>query len=119
MTAVELKILAADGMVNIGSHTVSHPILTSLSKTQQCAELIRSKQTLEDILEKPLTTLSYPHGMNNAELQRLVEDCGYQLACSSQNGIVHRNQNRFALPRFWVRDWDGEQFSRWLHHWMN
>lgn len=118
MTASELYTLCNDGLVTVGSHTISHPNLTALPKTEQCRELNQSRQTLENILGQPVTALSYPHGINNTETQRLVEESGYQLAFSSQNGIVHQRQNRYALPRFWVPDWEAEQFDRWLARWL-
>jgi peptidoglycan/xylan/chitin deacetylase (PgdA/CDA1 family) len=118
MTAAELQTLAQDGLVSVGSHTVTHPLLTSIPQDQQYNELRESKQTLENILSQPVTALSYPHGVYNAKTQKLAEETGYQLACSSQNGIVHQGHNRFALPRFWVPDWDGEQFDRWLARWF-
>ena len=118
MTAAELQTLAQDGLVSVGSHTVNHPMLTSIPQDQQYNELRESKQALENILSQPITALSYPHGVYNAKTQKLAEETGYQLACSSQNGIVHQGHNRFALPRFWVPDWDGEQFGRWLARWL-
>jgi peptidoglycan/xylan/chitin deacetylase (PgdA/CDA1 family) len=118
MTAVELRELASDGLLTVGSHTASHPALTSLRPAQQQAELRHSRQTLTEILGQPVTILSYPHGDNNAEIRQLAQRAGYQLACASRNGIVHRRQDRFGLPRFWVPNWDGEQFGRWLTHWI-
>ena len=118
MTAEELKNLTGDDLITIGSHTVSHPALTSLPPAQQQAELHDSRQTLTEILGQPITILSYPHGDNDAEIRQLARQAGYQLACASQNGIVHKRQDPFALPRFWVPDWDGEQFGRWLARWI-
>jgi peptidoglycan/xylan/chitin deacetylase (PgdA/CDA1 family) len=118
MTAEELQNLAADGLIAVGSHTVSHPKLTGLPPLQQQAELYDSRQALTEILDRPVMTLSYPHGDNNAEIRQLAQRAGYQLACASRNGIVHRRQDRFDLPRFWVPDWDGEQFGRWLARWI-
>jgi peptidoglycan/xylan/chitin deacetylase (PgdA/CDA1 family) len=119
MTAAELQKLSNCGLIAIGSHTVTHPVLTDLSEAQQCPELTQSRQTLEEILAQPVTAFSYPHGANDATTRRLVQKTGFQLACSSQNGIVHAGQNPFTLPRFWVPDWDGEQFGRWLAKWIH
>jgi peptidoglycan/xylan/chitin deacetylase (PgdA/CDA1 family) len=118
MTAVELRELASDSLLTVGSHTASHPALSSLRPAQQQAELRHSRQTLTEILGQPVTILSYPHGDNNAEIRQLAQRAGYQLACASRNGIVHRRQDPFGLPRFWVPNWDGEQFGRWLARWI-
>ena len=119
MTAVELRELVSDGLLTVGSHTVSHPKLTSLPPAQREAELRDSRQTLSEILGQPVTALSYPHGDNDAATRQMAQQAGYHLACASQNGLVHKRQQPFALPRFWVPDWDGERFGRWLNSWLN
>jgi peptidoglycan/xylan/chitin deacetylase (PgdA/CDA1 family) len=119
MTAEELQNLTADGLITIGSHTVSHPKLTSLPPAQQQAELHDSRQTLTEILDQPVMTFSPTRtAITTPETRQLARQAGYQLACASQNGIVHRRQDPFCLPRFWVPDWDGEQFGRWLARWI-
>jgi peptidoglycan/xylan/chitin deacetylase (PgdA/CDA1 family) len=118
MTADELRQLSDGGLITIGSHTVSHPPLTSLPAAQREAELRDSRQTLSEIIGKPVAALSYPHGDNDGATRQMAQQAGYQLACASQNGIVHKRQEPFALPRFWVPDWDGERFGRWLVRWI-
>jgi peptidoglycan/xylan/chitin deacetylase (PgdA/CDA1 family) len=118
MTAAELQALIQDGLISVGSHTVTHPILTNIPQDQQYIELRESKNVLENTLSQPVTALSYPHGINDAQTQWLAQQAGFKLAFGSQNGIVHKNQNRLALPRFWVPDWDGEHFGRWLARWL-
>jgi hypothetical protein len=39
LSGAELQDLSADGLVCIGSHTVTHPILPSISESGQCLEL--------------------------------------------------------------------------------
>jgi peptidoglycan/xylan/chitin deacetylase (PgdA/CDA1 family) len=118
MTTAELQTLTADGLVCIGSHTVTHPILPSIAKADQCIELENSRLTLEDIVGHPIIYFSYPNGIYNNETSRLVKGAGYELAFTSRPGIVHRGLDRFTLPRFWIPDWNGEQFGRWLDHWI-
>jgi hypothetical protein len=118
MTAAELQDLTTDGLVCIGSHTVTHPILPSIAKADQCIELENSRLTLEDIVGHPVIYFSYPNGIDSNETSRLVQDTGYELAFTSRSGIVHHSHDRFALPRFWIPDWNGEQFGRWFHHWI-
>jgi peptidoglycan/xylan/chitin deacetylase (PgdA/CDA1 family) len=118
MSAAELQMLHTTGLVAIGSHGMTHSALPTLSETEQYAELLGSRQALETMLDQPVVAFSYPHGAQSVGTRRLAAEAGYHLACSSQSGIVHRGQDRFALPRFWVPDWDGEQFSRWLGRWL-
>lgn len=118
ITAVELQGLSGDGLFTVGSHTITHPHLVTISRQQQCLELTSSRKTLEHILERPVTTFSYPHGSGNAQTRQLLQETGFQLACTSRNGLVYQGSDHLALPRFWVPDWDEEQFGRFLNRWL-
>jgi peptidoglycan/xylan/chitin deacetylase (PgdA/CDA1 family) len=118
LSAAELQDLSADGLVCIGSHTVTHPILPSISESGQCLELEKSRLTLGEITGQPVKYFSFPNGIFSKETCRLVKGAGYELAFISHPGIVHRGHDRFTCPRFWVPDWNGEQFERWLVKWL-
>jgi peptidoglycan/xylan/chitin deacetylase (PgdA/CDA1 family) len=118
MTAAELRNLT-DGLVCIGSHTVTHPILPSLSESEQCLELENSRLTLEVITDQPVKYFSYPNGKYSKESCHIVRSAGFELAFTSRTGIVHRGLDHFKLPRFWIPDWNGEQFERWLEKWVS
>jgi peptidoglycan/xylan/chitin deacetylase (PgdA/CDA1 family) len=118
MTAAELQNLTADGLVCIGSHTETHPILPHLSGSEQCLELENSRLSLEVITGQPVKYFSFPNGKYSKESCHMVRSTGYKLAFTSRLGIVHRGLDRFTLPRFWIPDWNGEQFERWLRKWI-
>jgi peptidoglycan/xylan/chitin deacetylase (PgdA/CDA1 family) len=54
--------LAESGLVEVGSHSVTHPIFSKLSMSAQREEVQRSKSTLEEILGRPVTSFAYPFG---------------------------------------------------------
>ena len=59
----QLKQLDQEGLVTIGSQTVSHPAdLGKLTESEQWAELTDSKQKLELQLGHPIRYLAYPNG---------------------------------------------------------
>jgi peptidoglycan/xylan/chitin deacetylase (PgdA/CDA1 family) len=118
LTHDELIPLTSGGLVNVGAHTVTHPVLSELSLTAQQAEIQQSKIYLEKILGQPVTSFSYPHGSVTAFTQTLVREAGYDCACTSLNDVTRPDSNPFHLPRFWIPDWDGETFSRWLKKWL-
>lgn len=118
MTGAELREWSGDGLMTVGSHTVSHQPLTTLSPAERQAELCKSRQALTEILGHAPLSFSYPHGDNDAETRRLVQEAGFELACASRPGMVHGRQEPMALPRFWPPDWNGEQFGRWLNRWL-
>ncbi len=117
LTGEELRLLEQDGLVEIGAHTMTHPLLAALPVASQRAEIINSKQRLEEVLHKPVTSFSYPFGDRQAytmESVRLVSEAGFKCACSNVEGVVRWGQDRYQLPRFLVRDWDGAEFARRL-----
>ena len=113
----ELQEISRDGLIEIGSHTATHPLLAALPPDLQRDELESSKGALEDILGRPVETFAYPHGGANdftPETVRLVEQAGYTSACAAFRGIVSRGVDRYRLPRLGMADWSGEEFERRL-----
>jgi hypothetical protein len=48
----------------------------------------------------------------------VVQEAGFQSACTVVARSLYRGANPFLLPRFDVEDWDGEEFSRRLTEWF-
>ncbi len=77
-------MLTADQMreisdrVLIGSHTLTHPVLTDLSEEVAMEELCGSQQALGQILGKEVTLFSFPYGAFNPELIRWCWKAGYE-----------------------------------------
>lgn len=121
LDANEIVSLASSEWIEIGAHTVSHPVLSRLSIEQQQFEIQKSKCDLEQLLGRPVKGFSYPHGQKTdytAQTAALVQEAGFTYACSSLPGEVWPDSDRFQLPRMVVRDWDGEEFSRRLWHFL-
>jgi peptidoglycan/xylan/chitin deacetylase (PgdA/CDA1 family) len=116
----ELLNLEEQNLIEIGSHTRQHPVLSALPLADQQAEIEASKLRLETILGHPIRSFAYPYGTPSdytAETVRLVRMAGYDHACSNFEGVLQRDTDPWQLPRFLVRDWDGEEFSRRLSLW--
>ncbi len=121
LTRDEVYQLAAGGIVEIGAHTVSHPVLSALPATAQRAEIQESKARLEEILGRPVTSFAYPYGTRSdytSETVAVVRETGFACACSTFANVVRRRTDRFQLPRFVVRDWGGEEFAARLREWF-
>jgi peptidoglycan/xylan/chitin deacetylase (PgdA/CDA1 family) len=118
----ELRLLADGGLVQIGAHTVTHPVLSEVSEREQRREVERSKAELEALLEQPVQCFAYPYGQPehySATTVRLVREAGFVLACSTIPKLVRRHASQFELPRFTVLDWDGEEFARAIAEWTS
>jgi peptidoglycan/xylan/chitin deacetylase (PgdA/CDA1 family) len=118
MTVQEVTRLTADGLVEVGAHTVTHPPLATLGGAAQQSEVQGSKAYLETMLGLPVSSFSYPNGSLNKDTISLVRQAGFACACGSMNDVAWHGSNLFHLPRFWVPDVNGERFSRWLQRWL-
>jgi peptidoglycan/xylan/chitin deacetylase (PgdA/CDA1 family) len=117
MSTAELRQLAQNRLAGVGSHTQTHPVLPKISVEEQLNEVGRSKVFLERLLNAPVTSFSYPHSQGSKLTQHLVAQCGFSAACGGLNDVVRPNTDPLFLPRFWIPDWDGEKFARWLKLW--
>jgi len=66
----------------IGSHTLTHANLTLLPKNELYKELSESKKILEDILGKPVKSISFPFGRVDERVWNAAKDVGYTFATS-------------------------------------
>jgi peptidoglycan/xylan/chitin deacetylase (PgdA/CDA1 family) len=116
----EVASLDSDGPVEVGAHTVNHPVLSAQPREAQQREIRLSKQRLEDILERPVPLFAYPFGARadyTPETVELVREAGFACACSNFQGWVRHGTSVHELPRYLARDWDGEAFARELAGW--
>jgi peptidoglycan/xylan/chitin deacetylase (PgdA/CDA1 family) len=118
MTADELSLLGDNDLIEIGSHSISHPLLNQLSYSDRQYEIIESKRILEEITSKPVSGFSFPNGRYVDSDIELVQQSGYHYACISRNGTIRKESNLYTLPRFWAGDIDGDSFYKWLKLWM-
>jgi peptidoglycan/xylan/chitin deacetylase (PgdA/CDA1 family) len=110
----EVITLARGELIEVGSHTVTHPVLSTLPAVLQRDEILRSKATLEEMLKHPVNSFSYPYGNYTSQTVAIIRESGFTCACSTAPRAVERGADRFQLPRIEVQDWDGEEFARQL-----
>jgi peptidoglycan/xylan/chitin deacetylase (PgdA/CDA1 family) len=96
----ELKTLSRNG-VTIGSHTISHPRLTSINKSEAEKEIAGSKDKLEKLLNQKVEYFSYPYGDVNEDIIELVRDSGYKAAFVTPSRR-HIKSSHFTLKRIGI-----------------
>ncbi|MFT5249013.1 MAG: peptidoglycan/xylan/chitin deacetylase (PgdA/CDA1 family) [bacterium] len=85
----QLKEMSKDGL-DIGSHTVTHPVLSKLEDSVLKFELEKSKKLLETTLNKRIQGICYPNGMPadiNNNVIKYAKECGYKyglMACEEK-----------------------------------
>jgi peptidoglycan/xylan/chitin deacetylase (PgdA/CDA1 family) len=85
--------------LEIGSHTCTHPDLTTLSRDSVMDELVDSRAALSRITGNCVSTFCYPFGRHDSELARCVGRAGYASAVTTQRGRAHRQDDALLLPR--------------------
>jgi peptidoglycan/xylan/chitin deacetylase (PgdA/CDA1 family) len=113
MTQDEIVKLALKG-VDIGAHTVDHPILKTLSAEDQRRQIADSKELLEKIIGAPITGFAYPNGKPGSDYDattiQLVKETAFEYAVSTTWGTSTPNTNRYELNRFTPWDKDPGKF---------
>ena len=94
-----IKEMAAGGLVTFGSHTLSHPDLSTLPPALAERQIRESKRVLEDRLGSRVTLFSYPAGRYNDTVVRLVEEAGYLAAVTTRYGNLHNANEIYLLKR--------------------
>jgi peptidoglycan/xylan/chitin deacetylase (PgdA/CDA1 family) len=115
MTREELRSLATGGLITIGAHTVTHPVLSALTPEVAAHEIRRSKLDLQEILGAPVTSFAYPYGYRGAYTAQNVADvraAGLADAYSNFGGAVRPHANPYELNRILVRNWSLDEFGR-------
>jgi peptidoglycan/xylan/chitin deacetylase (PgdA/CDA1 family) len=102
MDATQVKDWLAAGH-RIGSHSLSHPYLTRLSRRDAREEIITSKKKLEDTFGVAVEDFCYPYGNWNENVRALVVEAGYKTACAADFGVNTSSISPFSLRRIIVR----------------
>ena len=89
--------LLGEGM-EIGSHTMSHSILTRISPEDAKREIIESKKKLEQKLQVEITSFCYPGSYFEERHVLWVREAGYRSACSAAPG-TWKGHDLFRIPR--------------------
>jgi peptidoglycan/xylan/chitin deacetylase (PgdA/CDA1 family) len=101
-------IAARSTNIEIGAHTVNHPILTQIDDQQARNEMAESKARLEQILKEKITLFAYPNGRPDQDYAtrhaQMVKDAGFKMAVSTASGAASAGSDLYQLPRY--APWD-------------
>lgn len=91
MSWEELKPFAAEPLVTIGAHTVSHCNLARQSEASASLEIDTSRARIENALQRPVLHFAYPYGDRNAAGSRefaLTKAAGFKTAVTTRPGMI-------------------------------
>lgn len=121
VTVSDVSMLAQHTLIEVGAHTVTHPVLSTLPASVQLEEILQSRVQLEALLGHSVKSFAYPYGGHEhytPGTRALVREAGFVQACSNFPGLAARSTDCLQLPRMQVRDWDGEELRQRLLYWF-
>jgi peptidoglycan/xylan/chitin deacetylase (PgdA/CDA1 family) len=121
LSSEEIISLADGDLVEVGAHSVTHPVLSAIQADAQRNEIRASKNRLETILGRPVSSFAYPFGGRrdySMETVANIREVGFSCSCSNFSGNVRRDTDLFQLPRYLVRNWDERQFAERIMEWF-
>ena len=90
--------------IDIGAHTVNHPILKSLADQEARAEILDSRRWIRDITGTEPVLFAYPNGKRGYDYDQrhaeIVRSLGFLAAVAANWGCATRKSPLFELPRF-------------------
>ena len=100
MTKAQIHEILKDGLVELGSHTLTHPDLTSLSQEELKRQLSKSKLDLEKEFGVSIKSFCYPYGYYVPSIIPFVKEAGYDNAVTTKEGTIYNIDNKFEIKRF-------------------
>ena len=101
----QLREMANSGLMEIGSHTATHPVLAGLTDGESWHELTVSRAQIEEGLGRKVSSFCFPNGKPGdyrASQVQQVRDAGYDCAVVASFGMAGTGTSLFELPRIGV-----------------
>jgi peptidoglycan/xylan/chitin deacetylase (PgdA/CDA1 family) len=101
----DVRAMRDSGLVDFGSHTVTHQIVSRLGPEEKAREIAQSCRRVEEETGGPCRLFAYPNGEPgdfDEESRRLLHATSVVGAVTTVPGLVTRDANVWALPRVLV-----------------
>jgi peptidoglycan/xylan/chitin deacetylase (PgdA/CDA1 family)/CelD/BcsL family acetyltransferase involved in cellulose biosynthesis len=109
----QIRQMKKDGIC-FGAHTVTHPVLGSLTVSRLQDEILGSKKMLEQRLQCTIRHFAYPFGKQadlGCHAKRVVEAAGFETAVTTISGVNGPEQDPLQLKRFSLEEPDLGMFG--------
>ena len=87
LTDGEIQQLVTSGLIEIGSHTVTHANLANLNDEQRQMEFEQSRKALQTLTGKSVDSFAYPFGIYDGVDVKAAFNAGYTTATTTVEGI--------------------------------
>ena len=95
------------GLIEFGSHTLSHINLSKIDNIQLEKELFESKKEIENITKKECEAFAYPYGKFNDKIVQAVKNAGYKNATVVKRGLFEQDNDIFRIKRVGILGTEG------------
>jgi peptidoglycan/xylan/chitin deacetylase (PgdA/CDA1 family) len=109
MTRAQLLEMV-DAGVTIGAHSRTHPDLRACTPANLEREVRGSKEDLEDLLAKPVTSFAYPTGLTDGRVLAAVVAAGFTSAVTTRPGWWRPATMPLEIPRSFAQDFSDATF---------
>ncbi len=104
MTIDDVKKLAQNELITIGSHTVNHVIAPNCTDEELEYELSESKKKLEEWTGRKIDHFCFPNGDLSGREETLLKKTGYRFAAAAENEFIAPQTEQYRITRFSVGD---------------
>jgi len=104
LTWEEVRQLRGKG-IEIGSHTLDHPVLSRMEAAEAERQIVESRRLLEERLDAPVRFFAYPNGKRDdltPEVVAAVRRAGYRAALTTIEGRASSNSDPYRIERVGV-----------------
>ena len=119
LTRSQLLELSRVPGVTIGAHGYRHVPLSTIPESSRVQELTDARKWLEDTIQLPISTMSYPFGDTPFGIESALEVAGYSSGACSVWGFNSEATNPLMLQR--IDLWEGDSArtvaAKLLGHW--
>lgn len=103
MNLKQIQELQNSGLVEIGAHTMNHPILRNENEEKSYKEISTSIDELSKLLNKKIEYFAYPNGIPNIDFSSremdTLKSMGIKMAFSTETRGFQKSDNLFKIPR--------------------
>ncbi len=106
--------MKGSGLIEFGSHTVTHAECDALDEDGLERELRESKSRIEEELKAPSPAICWPRGKFNETAREAAKRAGYRACFTTRRGVVTTTSNPMSIERIVTKEgasWAGRRLS--------
>lgn len=98
----QINIMQDSGLIEFGSHSLSHVNLSKITDKELENELLISKQKVEEIIKKDCKAFAYPYGKFDDKIVDFTKKAGYKNSTVVKRGLYDLGDDPFIIKRIGI-----------------